>query len=234
MNLIKEIWTLKDKEEFQKYLKSFENKDKIEWTKNILNTKMPVLAIKTPFLKEIAKEISKGNYLSFLDLMIWEYYENTPINGVLISKINDFITMKKYLDIYCTKADNWATIDTVSFNIKNKEKEFLYLVNEYIKSKNTFTRRMGINILFNFTNNKKYTKKIFKILDMFEKEEEYYVNMINAWLLCEMMIKHRKETIEYLENNKLNKFTINKGIQKCRDSYRVTKEDKDMLLKYKK
>lgn len=234
MNLKKEKWTLKDKEEFQVYLKSFENKDKTEWAKNILKTNMPVLAIKTPIMKDIIDKISKGNYLSFLDLMIWEYYENTPINGALISKIDDFKTMKKYLDIYCSKADNWATIDTVKFNIKNKEKEFFDLVNEYIKSEYTFTRRMGINILFNFVKTDKYIEEIFNILDMFENEEEYYVNMINAWILCEMMIQHREETIKYLENNKLNKFTINKGVQKCRDSYRVTKEDKEMLLKYKK
>ena len=39
---------------------------------------------------------------------------------------------------------------------------------------------------------------------------------------------------KYLNKNKLNKFTINKAISKCRDSYRVTKEDKEMLLQYKK
>ena len=31
--------------------------------------------------------------------MIWEYYENTAINGFLITKIKDFSVMKKYLDI---------------------------------------------------------------------------------------------------------------------------------------
>ena len=39
---------------------------------------------------------------------------------------------------------------------------------------------------------------------------------------------------EYLENHNLNTFTINKAISKCRDSYRVSKEDKEVLLKYKK
>ena len=30
-----------------------------------------------------------------------------------------------------------------------------------------------------------------------------------------------------------NKFTINKAISKCRDSFRVSEEDKNLLLKYK-
>jgi hypothetical protein len=71
-------------------------------------------------------------------------------------------------------------------------------------------------------------------INEFEKETEYYVNMINAWLICELFIKKREETIEFLKDNKLNKFTINKAISKCRDSYRVSKEDKEMLLKFKK
>ncbi len=58
--------------------------------------------------------------------------------------------------------------------------------------------------------------------------------MVNAWLICECFIKQREATIKFLDTNKLNKFTINKAVQKCRDSHRVSKEDKDMLLKYKK
>ena len=58
--------------------------------------------------------------------------------------------------------------------------------------------------------------------------------MMNAWLLCNLFIKRREKTISFLQNNKLNKFTINKGISKCRDSFRVSKEDKEYLLRFKK
>ena len=78
-----------------------------------------------------------------------------------------------------------------------------------------------------------YLDEIFNILNDFYNEEHYYVNMINSWLLCECFIKHRDETVKFLKTHKLNKFTINKAIQKCRDSYRVSIEDKEMLLKYK-
>ncbi|MDO5557313.1 MAG: DNA alkylation repair protein [Clostridia bacterium] len=122
MNLIKDTWNKEDKDLFQTYLKSFENKEKQEWSRNLIKTELPVLAIKYPIMKEIIKEISKGNYLEFLDLMIWEYYENTAINGFLITKIKDFKTMKKYLDIYSKKADNWATCDLLSFNVKRKRR----------------------------------------------------------------------------------------------------------------
>ena len=67
-----------------------------------------------------------------------------------------------------------------------------------------------------------------------KKETEYYVNMACAWLLAECFIKFRNETLHFLEQNTLNDFIVNKGIQKCRDSFRVSDEDKDLLLKFKR
>lgn len=233
MELVKSTWNKNDILEFQNYLKTFENNTNREWSVNLLKTQLPVLCMKTPVIKDIVKQIYKGNYLEFLDLMIWEYYENTAINGFLITKIKDFKTMKKYLDVYSSRADNWATCDLLSFNIKENEQSFFDLAIEYSKNEKPFVRRIGMSILFNFVSNDDYIDKIFEMLDDFEKEEHYYVNMMNAWLLSECFIKQRDKTLKYLKKNKLNKFTLNKGIQKCRESFRVSLEDKNMLLEYK-
>ena len=42
---------------------------------NILKTPSPVLALTTKDIVEIAGEIMKGNFKSFLDLGIFDYYE---------------------------------------------------------------------------------------------------------------------------------------------------------------
>ncbi len=46
-------------------------------------------------------------------------------------------------------------------------------------------------------------------------------------------MKFPRETLPLLQRRTLPKFTQNKSIQKIRESYRVPKEDKDMLLQYK-
>lgn len=224
----------KNIDEFQSYLKSLENKEKIERSKIITKTTLPVLGINNPTLKNIAKDIYKNDFLNFLDLMIWDYYENTIINGYLINKIKDFNTFKHYLDIYSKKIDNWASCDVLKFNVKNNEESFFNLSLEYSQSNLPFVRRIGMYILFDFIKIDNYINKIFHQLDTFTYEEHYYVNMMNAWLLCECFIKQRDLTLKYLNDHKLNTFTINKAIQKCRESYRVNKEDKELLLKYKK
>ena len=234
MNLVKEKWTSKDKKEFIQYLESLKDEKRIEWTKNIVNTKMDVLAIKSPVIKGIVKEIKKGNFISFLDLNMNNYLENNTINGMLITNIKDFDLMVKYLNIYSKQIDNWASCDLLSFNVKGKEDLYYKLSLNYIKSNLPFERRLGLSILFKLIDNDLYIDKIFNIINLFFNEEEYYVNMINSWLLCECFIKRRDKTLEFLKTNKLNKFTINKAISKCRDSYRVSIEDKELLLKYKK
>lgn len=230
MDLIKNKWYKKDIEEFNKYLVSKKKEDKIVFTKRTVNTNMDVLAIPTPELRDIAKEILKGNYISFLDNISNKYYENTIVNVLLINKIDD-IEMKKY---YFSKLviDNWATVDIMSFKIKGKEREYLNLAQEYLKNKHPFFRRIGVRILFNYTS-KDDLSEIFNIINSLYEEEEYYVNMAVAWLMCEIVIKNRNQAFEYLKKHHLNKFTINKTISKCRDSFRVSQADKDELIKYR-
>ena len=79
MNLIKDKWLIRDKGDYYSYLNSLSKKDKIEWTRNIVNTNMEVLAIPVPVLKSIGKEIMKGDYVSFLDLKLLDNYESTMI-----------------------------------------------------------------------------------------------------------------------------------------------------------
>ena len=58
--------------------------------------------------------------------------------------------------------------------------------------------------------------------------------MCIAWFVAECFVKNRNLTLEFLKENILNNFTINKAVQKCRDSFRVSSEDKEMLLSFKR
>ena len=66
-----------------------------------------------------------------------------------------------------------------------------------------------------------------------ESDERYYVQMGAAWAIAEMFIKQREITLAFLESKRAVKFIQNKAISKIRDSFRVSKADKEALLKYK-
>lgn len=231
MNLIKDKWTKKDIAEFNRFLEENQRADKIDFSRRTVNTQMDLLGISCPTCKEFAKQIHNGNFRDFLDKNDFKYYENTLVSAYLINYIKDVNEIEKYINsLYM---DNWATVDSLKFNVKGQEQDFLKLAKTYIKSKETFKRRVGVRILFSYTDTE-YVDEIFKIIDTLHSEKEYYVNMAVAWLVCELMIKNRKETLEYLKHNNLNDFTVNKAISKCRDSFRISAQDKELLLKYKR
>lgn len=235
MQLNKQFWTEKDVKELNEYLLLFsKGKEKGEWEKRIVNTSLPCIAVPSDVVKKITKEIAKGNFISLIELFPWQNHTMTVIVGGLICKIIDFNIFKKYLDIYISKIDNWASCDTLKFNINKGNKElFFSLAQKYIKSEKTFVRRVGLLIMFKMIGEDEYISEIFKTLNLFYEEKEYYVNMMLSWIFCECFIKYREKTIEFLKSHKLNKFVINKGISKCRDSFRVNNEDKEMLKQYR-
>ena len=58
--------------------------------------------------------------------------------------------------------------------------------------------------------------------------------MAIAWLVSVCFVKYRNKTFKYLNDNKLNRFTYNKSIQKIIESYRVSLEDKEILRSMKR
>lgn len=233
MQLENVIWTKQTRKQFDEFLQSLSVEQKIEWAKNIINTNMRVLAISTPVLKKIIKKLCKSDIQSFLDFEQFAFYENTIIYSALITHL-PFDKMAHHLQILAKVCDNWATCDTIPFkNIKEKDKLFELGV-QYATKPLPFERRIGMKIMMEFASDTSKTQKIFDLLNQFENEQHYYVNMMNAWLVCEMFIKQKQATWQFLKNNKLNKFTQNKAISKCRDSFRVCLQEKQKLLSLKK
>lgn len=234
MNLEQELWTKEKGQEFLSYLETLKREEKIEWTRRIINTQMPLLALTSAQMKDIIKKIKKGNFKSFLDLKLNDYYEVSIINGGLIMALSDINEIKSYLSEYAVTVDNWSSCDCLDFSKAKTNPEFFYdMAVEFAHDPLPFKRRIGIRILFKYISNDEYINKIFDLLDTYSTETDYYVNMVNAWLVCECFSKRRNETLEYIKRNKLNKFTINKAIQKCKDSFIVSNEDKELLNKYK-
>ena len=59
--------------------------------------------------------------------------------------------------------------------------------------------------------------------------DEYYVNMMIAWYFATALAKQWDATIPYIEEHRMGKWVNNKSIQKARESYRITPEQKEYL-----
>ena len=65
------------------------------------------------------------------------------------------------------------------------------------------------------------------------KTDEYYVKMMIAWYFATALSKNYSGTISHIENKKLDHWVHNKTIQKIKDSFRVSKETKQLLNEYR-
>ena len=219
-------------EKYYQFLEDNKNEDKIDFTKRVVNTKKPCLGILVPKQKEIVKSLINVRS-EVLDIMPNKYHEALMIDAYLINTIKDFKEQVKYIEKLSKYVDTWSVTDSLKFRIKGDEEAYFRYAKELLTSNKPFKRRIGIRIFFQYVKTD-YIKEIFKELDKFQNEEEYYVNMAISWFLCEAFIKNRDLTLAYFKDNKLNSFAINKAISKCHDSFRVSPEDKKLLNNYKK
>ena len=88
-------------------------------------------------------------------------------------------------------------------------------------------------MLMNYYNDDAYIDDTLKELNAV-RHEGYYVKMAVAWALSLCFIKQRDKTMTLLQNNALDDFTYNKALQKCRESFRVSDEDKALLQSMKR
>lgn len=224
MELQKLEWKEGDKAEFKSFLESQGNPNSIPFAVKIINTSKPMVGINMPTLRGIAKEIAKGDFMSFLSLEQHDYYENEIINGALICKIKAFSVLKEYLLRYAENADSWAEIDAIKVSCtKKNHDDYLAFAKSCSESSKPFVRRLGVILLFACLNPDDF-ENVKSIIESLKGDEEYYVNMAVAWLVCEMVIKLPDQTIPLVNRNFLNEFALRKAISKCSDSFRVSDE----------
>lgn len=196
-----------------------------------------MIGVRSPEVKNIAKEFNQCDIEKYIFDDDIEFYEELLLRGFLIGgKKNDLESTFKYLKYFIPLIDNWAVCDgtCASLKITNKNLDDMWnFLQDYIASDREFEIRFALVMYLDYYTKTKYLKTIFKQIEKI-KCEEYYVKMGVAWLIAEAYIHNRAETLEYIKISKLDKWTFNKAIQKIRESYRVSDEDKEMLNKMKK
>ena len=95
----------------------------------------------------------------------------------------------------------------------------------YVRSDKPFVRRWGY-VLF-FTGLQKERENLEPILALMKDDDEYYVQMAEAWLLCELAVFHPEDVLRFVRESRLKYNILGKAIQKIQDSYRVSPAHKE-------
>ena len=196
-----------------------------------------IIGIRVPVLRDYAKKLFKENSIeslnSFLKNLPHEFYEENNIHAFLIEKINNFDECIFYLEEFLPYIDNWATCDMFNPKIfKNNCEKLLEKIYQWINSDSVYTVRFGIGMLMRFFLDEKFETKYLDLVSSINSEE-YYINMMRAWFFATALAKQYEQTFPYIKNYSLDKWTHNKTIQKANESFRITKDQKEELKKFR-
>ena len=217
----------------QKLLSMGEEKYR-EFSSKLMPTveKSRVIGIRTPILRKYAKGIE--NYEDFLADLPHKYFEENNLHAFLIEREQDFDRCIELVEAFLPYIDNWATCDSMKPKVLKKEPEkLLKYIKKWIKSKDVYAVRYGINLLMSFYLDENFDEDYLRIVANV-KSNEYYINMMRAWYFATALAKRYKETLHYIENNLLDVWTHNKTIQKAIESFRISQEQKQYLKTLKR
>ncbi|MCL2474944.1 MAG: DNA alkylation repair protein [Chloroflexi bacterium] len=191
-----------------------------------------ILGVRTPIMRSLAKEIAQDDYLAYLQDAQDEYYEETMVQGMVISYLKtDIEEVLHHTAAFIPKINNWAVNDsfTMGFNFKKKDLPAVWnFVQSYLVSRKEYEARFAIVVLLAHFVNEEYIDRILAALDSVT-QKDYYANMAVAWALCECYLKFPVKTLAYMQNSNFTSEVFNKAIQKICESKRVSFEDKTAL-----
>ena len=189
-----------------------------------------ILGVKTPEMRNIAKEIFKsGKKDEFLKELPHKYYEENLVHFFIISMIKDFDECIREVEAFLPYVDCWPVSDQATPGIfKKNHQKLLPYIKKWIRSKHLYTSRFGIRMLMNEFLGAEF-KDEYPALVASVKSDEYYLKMMVAWYFATALAKNYDETIKYIEERKLDDWVLKKTIQKAVESFRVTDEHKEYL-----
>jgi 3-methyladenine DNA glycosylase AlkD len=189
-----------------------------------------VIGVRTPDLRKFAREFSKTPEASeFLQILPHAYYDENNLHGFLIETIRDYDAAVAAVDEFLPYIDNWATCDLISPKIFKTQLPKLYeKIKVWLKSDWTYTVRFGIGMLMSFYLDDDFRQEMLELVAGVQSDE-YYINMIIAWYFATALAKQYEAALPYIQEQRLEKWTHNKAIQKAIESNRIGDEAKAYL-----
>ena len=207
------------------------------FNKRIVNTKMPVIGVRVPDLRRLARELAPDMSAADISKLLTarnESFDYVLLCGLLITHARlDDQTAIDLTKQYLPHVDSWAHIDIFVEKKRRFASDIWWdFALECLQSEAEFTVRYGvISLMTNFLD-ESHVDQVFAALRGI-KYDGYYVKMALAWLYATAAVNFFELTLAELENEHIDAWTRNKAYQKMRESRRFTPEEQEIILKNK-
>lgn len=191
-----------------------------------------LIGIRSPEYKKILKEVeaeANDEIEDFKRSLPHTYLEENVLHAAMLSQIKDFDRYIDELEKFLPYVNNWYVSDGIAAKVldKNHDKIVPY-IEKWINSNEPYTQRVAMLFIKKFLLGEDYKAEYLKWAVQL-RSEEYYVNMMRAWLMADALVKQWDSAVTFITEKKMDVWTHNKSIQKARESLRITKEQKEYL-----
>ncbi len=197
----------------------------------LLRTRKKTYGVRTPDLRALGKRI-KREYPTFAEEAFARgelSHEEVLLVGMQLGK--DVETNIGLLTRLFAIADSWAQTDQIVGRFGwIKDKRELMRRFWYLKSGGEFEKRAYLIMLMTNCVTEEYLPLAEDGLRSVPFGE-YYTDMAAAWLICEVCVKMYDNGLRLLSLPELTPFVRLKAASKCRDSFRLSKEQKDEITR---
>ena len=214
-----------------------DNESYAAFNKRIVNTKMPVIGVRVPDLRQLARELAPDMSAADISKLLTaqnKSFDYVLLCGLLIThaRLDDLVAIdlaKQYLP----HVDSWAHIDIFVEKKRRFAGELWWdFALECLQNEDEFTVRYGvISLMTNFLD-EAHIDQVFAALRNV-RHDGYYVKMGLAWLYATTAVHFLELTLAELENEHIDAWTRNKAYQKMRESRRFTPEEQRIIRQQK-
>ena len=214
------------------------NESYAAFNQRIVNTKMPVIGVRVPDLRRLARELAPDMSAADISKLLTvqnESFEYVLLCGLLITHARlDDQTAIDLTKQYLPHVDSWAHIDVFVEKKRRFAGEVWWdFALECLQSEAEFTVRYGVvSLMTNFLDEAQIDRVFAALRNV--KHDGYYVKMALAWLYATAAVNFFEKTLAELENRQIDAWTRNKAYQKMRESRRFTPRQQQIILKNKR
>jgi len=214
------------------------NESYATFNQRIVNTKMPVIGVRVPDLRRLARELALDMSAADISELLTaqnESFDYVLLCGLLITHVRiDDQTAIDLTKQYLPHVDSWAHIDVFVEKKRRFAGEMWWdFALECLLSEAEFTVRYGVvSLMTNFLD-EAHIDQVFAALRNVT-HDGYYVEMALAWLYATAAVNFFEKTLAELENRQIDTWTRNKAYQKMRESRRFTPGQQQIILKNKR
>ena len=224
--------------QIQKILFEYQDKKYGEFSAKLVPTlpKEAFIGVRSPAYKIILgrlKELPPNELQTFLQILPHKYHEESCLHIALINKIKNYDECLAELEHFLPYINSWAVSDGLNPPVlKKNRQQLLPKLEQWMRDDAPFTKRVGMLLLMKYFLDEDFKPEYLELPAKI-RSEEYYVNMMTAWLFAEALVKQWVATLPFIQNKRLAPWTHNKAIQKACESFRVSPEHKEYLKSLK-